>query len=161
MKTCYCCKRELPESGFNRDASRPDGLDRRCRECGREYRQRNRDSERARWQRRAEAKRAARIMDARSGRGLKMASKKHGPPVVRNYDFLEGVKRRARTQVTCAIRRGDLARRPCEVCGEETALAHHVDYSRPLDVVWLCYTHHSWVHADRMSIWPKECEGRC
>lgn len=41
-----------------------------------------------------------------------------------------------------AIARGDLLRQPCEVCGAEQVEAHHDDYSRPLEVRWLCPVHH-------------------
>jgi len=35
-----------------------------------------------------------------------------------------------------------------EVCGAENAQAHHDDYSRPLDVRWLCDTHHRQHHGE-------------
>ena len=38
-----------------------------------------------------------------------------------------------------------LERQPCEVCGEK-AEAHHPDYSKPLDVRWLCKRHHMIEH---------------
>ena len=38
MKTCIRCKEQLPLTAFNSDTSRPDNLQRRCRECDREYR---------------------------------------------------------------------------------------------------------------------------
>lgn len=41
-----------------------------------------------------------------------------------------------------AIRDGILIKRPCEVCGAAQVDAHHDDYSRPLDVRWLCRSHH-------------------
>jgi len=41
-----------------------------------------------------------------------------------------------------AIRRGKLVRLPCEVCGKKRVDGHHSDYNRPLDVKWLCRTHH-------------------
>lgn len=48
----------------------------------------------------------------------------------------------ARAITASAIARGELVRQPCEVCGAEKADAHHPDYSKPLDVMWLCRAHH-------------------
>ncbi len=36
-KRCCHCKKELPLSAFCRDTSRPDGLNKRCRSCYKEY----------------------------------------------------------------------------------------------------------------------------
>lgn len=41
-----------------------------------------------------------------------------------------------------AIRDGKLTPMPCEVCGKQKAQGHHEDYSKPLDVIWLCTRHH-------------------
>lgn len=41
-----------------------------------------------------------------------------------------------------AIRRGLIVRKPCEVCGAEKTDAHHTDYDRPMDVIFLCRRHH-------------------
>lgn len=41
-----------------------------------------------------------------------------------------------------AIASGKLVRQPCEKCGATKVDAHHDDYSRPLDVRWLCRSHH-------------------
>ena len=65
-------------------------------------------------------------------------------------------ERRARQAVRAktrhAIARGDLVRQPCEVCGALPVEAHHDDYSKPLDVRWLCPTHHrEHHHAERMA----------
>ena len=45
------------------------------------------------------------------------------------------------------IRRGDLQRQPCEVCGLEPAECHHIDYSDPERVMWLCTAHHAQTHS--------------
>ena len=43
--------------------------------------------------------------------------------------------------VRLAIRRGEMTREGCEVCGAP-AHAHHADYTQPLAVRWLCALHH-------------------
>jgi len=53
--------------------------------------------------------------------------------------------KRARSITNHAIRDGLLVRKPCEICGE-LAEAHHYDYSKPLEVRWLCRLHHWQVH---------------
>lgn len=54
----------------------------------------------------------------------------------------------AQRKVKAAIVRGDLIRRPCERCGKPNAHAHHEDYSKPLDVTWLCAWHHKMRHEE-------------
>lgn len=41
-----------------------------------------------------------------------------------------------------AINQGILIKQPCEKCGKVKVDAHHDDYSKPLDVRWLCRKHH-------------------
>jgi hypothetical protein len=45
-----------------------------------------------------------------------------------------------------AIKRGELLRQPCEICGGSRVDAHHDDYSKPLEVRWLCPVHHAARH---------------
>lgn len=53
----------------------------------------------------------------------------------------------ARWKVRRAIESGRLTRQPCEVCGVSPTHAHHDDYSKPLEVRWLCPHHHREHHA--------------
>ena len=54
--------------------------------------------------------------------------------------YVRGITRRA-------INRGDLVRKPCEICKTiESVEAHHDDYAKPLDVRWLCKKHHAEHH---------------
>jgi hypothetical protein len=47
-----------------------------------------------------------------------------------------------------AIRSGELMRpHQCEICGNSKPDAHHSDYSKPLEVVWLCRSCHQRLHA--------------
>lgn len=51
------------------------------------------------------------------------------------------LRREAVYKVHNAIRDGHMVRGNCEVCGE-LAQGHHDDYSKPLEVRWLCRVHH-------------------
>jgi len=53
----------------------------------------------------------------------------------------------AHVALASALKRGLVARLPCEVCGDPKTDGHHPDYSRPMDVVWLCRRHHKAAHA--------------
>lgn len=58
-------------------------------------------------------------------------------------------KVKAHGKVLNALRRGRIKRKPCEKCGRAKATAHHEDYSKPLDVTWLCARCHRQLHAAR------------
>lgn len=56
-------------------------------------------------------------------------------------------KRAARNELYRAILRGDVERKPCAKCATtDRVQGHHHDYSRPLDVVWLCSACHGKEH---------------
>lgn len=48
----------------------------------------------------------------------------------------------ARTKLNNALRYGKVVRGPCRDCGCTDTHGHHHDYSKPLDVIWLCQKHH-------------------
>jgi hypothetical protein len=59
-------------------------------------------------------------------------------------------KARAHSLVARAIAKGELVRQPCELCGDFPTEAHHEDYSKPLEVLWVCGDcHRSIVHEKR------------
>ena len=72
--------------------------------------------------------------------------------VVNNPDKVREIRRRsykkspekykARQLVREEIRKGNIKRGACSMCGKEKAEAHHPDYSKPLDIMWLCRFHH-------------------
>ena len=53
---------------------------------------------------------------------------------------------KARYTLGNAVRDGKVQRQPCEKCGNPKSHAHHWDYTKPLDVIWLCSEHHGEVH---------------
>jgi hypothetical protein len=67
------------------------------------------------------------------------------------------LKDSARGVVSVMLRRGKLTRQPCEECGDPKAEAHHDDYSKPLDVRWLCRDDHgAWHDAKGPGLIPSE-----
>lgn len=56
------------------------------------------------------------------------------------------IKANCRSYLNVYIRRGRIIRGPCEVCGSLNVHAHHDDYSKPLQVRWLCKPHHQLLH---------------
>jgi hypothetical protein len=56
-------------------------------------------------------------------------------------------KYRAQNAVSNAVRDGKLIKGPCAVCGATKRIhGHHEDYSKPLQVTWLCAVHHKQLH---------------
>lgn len=53
----------------------------------------------------------------------------------------------AHSAVSNAVRDGRLSKLPCEFCGDHRVHAHHKDYSKPLEVIWLCPKCHHRLHA--------------
>lgn len=58
---------------------------------------------------------------------------------------LLNIKKKARQEVFVALRNGSLKREAC-FCGETKTDAHHSDYFKPLEVIWLCKKHHGEKH---------------
>jgi hypothetical protein len=65
-------------------------------------------------------------------------------------------KNEARVLLRKAVKAKKVKRKPCVICGAfcdpwdkvNRVMAHHEDYRQPLNVVWLCYRHHNWLHSD-------------
>ena len=55
-------------------------------------------------------------------------------------------KNKARWTLNKAVAKGAVIRGPCEACGSGPAEGHHPDYSKPLDVMWLCMPCHHALH---------------
>ena len=130
MKICSRCHQQKEERDFQiRRASR-DGLTAACRACLAEY-----DKERAGLPHRVSARRE--YQSSERGRERCNAAKKR---------FIQSNpwKRKAHIIVGNFLRDGKLIRPPqCECCGSECKpQAHHCDYSKPTDVMWLCKSCH-------------------
>jgi uncharacterized protein YgiM (DUF1202 family) len=73
----------------------------------------------------------------------------------KKWSSLNSDKVKAHRKVQNSIRRGKLNKGRCEVCGSEKAHAHHEDYSKPLEVIWLCHDHHTKLHREKRNVVSK------
>ena len=76
----------------------------------------------------------------------------------RNFRHKFPQKYAAYITVQSALRNGSIFRKPCEVCGLQNTHAHHDDYSRPLDVRWLCELCHVRIHRAMLAVREKRGE---
>lgn len=136
MKVCTGCGQELPRSEFYAHPRAPDGLRYKCKAC---FTSMRRETNRRRYANdptyRAERREAARASYRRTG---------YRSPV-------DPTKRSARVTLQNAVREGRLTPSDgCEDCGHDFSEfrreAHHEDYSKPLDVAWLCSLCHGKRH---------------
>ncbi len=116
MKRCTKCGRVLPISEFSKTPNSKDGHHWQCKDCMAEYHHEH----------------------YKAGGGLegRVRACRRNP-----------TKRGARLCVRLALNAGRITKpRTCSGCGctdEDARIeAHHADYSRPLDVTWLCTTCH-------------------
>lgn len=70
----------------------------------------------------------------------------------RDWRAKNGVKAVAHAVFHKAVRRGVIAPQPCIICGKAKAEGHHENYSRPLEVIWLCKSHHMMRHGKRADL---------
>jgi rubredoxin len=72
--------------------------------------------------------------------------REHLANVARRWNAANPVAYKAHYLVGNAVRDGRISREPCLFCGVEKVHAHHRDYSKPLDVIWLCPKCHHRLH---------------
>lgn len=65
---------------------------------------------------------------------------------MREYRRKHRLKTNARKAANRAKKVGKLVQQACVVCGDPETEMHHEDYTKPLDVVWLCKKHHEHTH---------------
>lgn len=151
LKRCCRCQMQLPLSEFYKDVSRNDGLTIECKSCKRERRLENLDHERAQdrlWYATHKEDKAERNRKYWIENKERVLAYQRGKKIDRWRRYPE--KNKARHAVRDAIASGRLVKGACAVCGEtEKVNGHHEDYSKPLDVVWLCTAHHAQLHRDR------------
>lgn len=151
MKTCFKCGTEKPLSEFYKHSKMADGHLNKCKSCTKSdvtaHRAANLDriQEYDRQRGMLPHRVAARQEYQQTEAGKSAVLRSHQRSKKRHPD-----RYKARNAVNSAIANGRLVPWPaCAFvpCTDPKVEAHHPDYSRPLDVVWLCPTHHKQAHA--------------
>ena len=127
MKTCSMCHIRKSTTEYHRNRARDDGVAVYCKSCTRIWARRY-VREHRKWQ----CDRVTRYKKKHPLLALEMG---------RRWSRAHPHKNNAKSKVGYAIKTGRLVRMPCMVCGHK-AHAHHEDYNKPLDVLWLCPVHH-------------------
>lgn len=73
------------------------------------------------------------------------AVRQHNREAARRYREKNREKVKARYTLHTELRAGRMQVQPCEQCGARGE-AHHENYSKPLEVRWLCKIHHESLH---------------
>ncbi len=129
MKPCIKCQKIKPAAAYYRHSKMADGRLNACAECCKLAAKRryldNRDYIRAyERKRQQDPERRRKVLTYQRTRRAKYPEKNS-----------------ARQKVWLAVLRGIIKKTAC-ICGQTKVEAHHTDYSKPLDVQWLCFKCH-------------------
>ncbi len=160
MKKCKTCNDLLPLSSFYVHSQMPDGHLNKCIECTKKRIQKHRllnleriqayDRERGKTEHR---KKAVRLYNKRpeirkkhkiySRIRRKLGLHKESQKA---WNLKNRHKRYAQCLLNRAVKKGLVQKHPCKVCGKKKVEGHHEDYTKPLEVIWLCRLHHAELH---------------
>ncbi len=143
IKECGKCgePKELKDFYINR--AMEDGLTRWCKDCVKKYMLLRKQEKALKmptdWKKKTNDmkayQKAYRKKNAKKLTILKEKWLKENPERKKAYEIYK-----------YALRKGTLIRKPCIICGAEPEYGHHTDYSKPLEVEWLCREHHYRAH---------------
>ena len=148
MILCSMCKKTLPFSEYHRDRSCRRGWKYKCKRCSVLWRRNH-------WNvnpdvRQEHIRQGSVRAKTKSGKQSHILS-------VEKWKDANKIATKAQRALRSAIKRGNIVRQPCEVCGEVKSHGHHDDYSKPFAVIWLCSRHHK---ARHIYLNERQAEGR-
>lgn len=138
MKQCFKCGETKPLAAYYAHPYMADGHLNKCKECTKKDVAENYRAKRPQY---ADCDR---MRSNRPGRKIQQLESQ------RRMRAKWPEKYHARLILSNALRAGKINRQACEECGSIVDVeAHHADYSRPLDVRWLCFAHHRQLHGQQ------------
>lgn len=132
---CARCRAEKPLAEFTPRPDRPSGLRSKCKVCEQEL---------------LTARHRADLESSRERRRAYFRGDPNGQARIEAERRRSPIKHRARVAVYHAIKTGKLEKPAgCVRCGDTYRVeAHHDDYTKPLDVMWLCTACHRVRHRE-------------
>lgn len=130
-KKCSKCKDVKESSEFGKKKCSKDGLSCWCKNCHVVSAQKSRQTEEGE---KNHEKANEKYRRSRKGKEASIRGNK-------KHNLLHPERKKARQTAANAVRSGLLVKKPCH-CGETETEMHHEDYSKPLEVEWLCTKHH-------------------
>lgn len=165
IRRCWKCKTEKPFDEFGKRTKDKDGIDKICKICRRErdrdFELRNREKRVARhalWrdENRDKINERNRAKYAENPQEYLEEQRFYRPryqekieEYARNYKKNNREKCNAREKLRYHLSHGKITKpNSCSLCGKSGVKidAHHADYSKPLEVVWLCCYCHLAIH---------------
>ena len=154
-KTCYRCNTEKDISDFYKHSQMADGYLNKCKKCCKKESTKNRvenidyytEYDRKRFQEDPRV-RERHERYRKSEKGILSINKSRQKWL---DDELNAIRRKSHNILNSHIRNNKLIKpNVCQLCDEESSRieGHHYDYSKPLDVFWLCRLCHVSVHRD-------------
>jgi len=135
-KECFKCKTVKPLIDFYKHYAMADGHVNKCKECNKKDVTKNRGKK-------IDYYREYDRIRAKIPERQKAASE-----ISSAWRKADKRRTKCHNAVTRAIQSGKLIRQPCIKCGNEKSLAHHEDYDKPLEVMWLCQPCHKQRHKE-------------
>lgn len=154
IKRCSKCKESKSLSSFTKNKHTKSGLNYWCKECTRKNSQSGYFKNRT-----YRLKQVEEYHKTDKGRNVLKKS-------VKKWIDKNPEKSFCHQAVLIAKRKGLIKESKCQFCGEDKVVAHHEDYTKPLEVTWLCRQHHKDLHrglivlqsADHLEASKGECE---
>lgn len=133
IKTCPFCKKEKDASEFYINCRTIDGYHNYCKSCV--------GVKKKTWKKQNPAK------VAKQDRRYILKHRDKVKNKITRWRKRHPDHYRAHHAVYYALKKIKIKKMPCEICGSlKLVEGHHRDYSKPLDVVWLCKDHHQEEH---------------
>lgn len=135
-KECFKCKTVKPLEEFYKHPKMGDGHLNKCKQCSKNDVNKHR------------IENIEKVREYDRNRGKNIERIKAATEIAREWRSQDSRRTHAHNKVARAIKSGELVREPCIRCGEAKSLAHHEDYDKPLDVMWLCQPCHKQRHKE-------------